>query len=231
SAPILPLFDGQAPPAAYRWVNPPEDQQTNEPPLPGRQEIDLTAAQPLPLNVTTNDGQAVLTGTQDSLSGAEGEASVVATVTPLDPARLGEPPEGLVFESNAYRFEAEYGSGEPAEITGKVTVVLRYARHATDLLRLDGGRWVPVERATTVPTVLQVFAETDGLGTFAAAAPAPPFNAAPWIAGGLAALAVAGLVVARLRMTRSAGSKRPASKSRPKDAKGKGGPGKGRKRR
>lgn len=183
--PVRPLYEGTAPPAPYRWITPPPElAAANVAPEPGRAEIKLTAKGSEAGNVFTGDGQATLVFPQDGVKPKGGEQSIRVEITPLDPATLGSPPDGLRYDSNAYQMAASYArSGAPAQLAtqtcpadqpGKcATVVLRYARQATEILRRDGDAWTKL-RATPSGASLQIFADTPTLGTFVAAGPQAP---------------------------------------------------------
>jgi hypothetical protein len=213
--PVLPLFDGLGPPPPYRWVSPPPDSAApNEPPLPGIGEVLLTR-RPQNFTVSTEDGQGVLAGRSNAFLRQPRQRAVLVNITPLDPAGLGPPPAGLIFDGNAYQFEATYASsGEEAALDSEVQVILRYPRHATVLLKSTGSRW---ERMKSFPirTALQIFVETRELGTFVAARPPPAEQRSilPWIAfSGAGAAVIAAAVVLYLRR-RSRGQ--GVSKKRP----------------
>ena len=86
-------------------------------------------------------------------------------------------------------------------------VVLRYPLHATTLLRRTDSQWRPLQ-AETVPSTLQIFATTDALGRFVAAAPIqPPAGSvwAPYAAAGLLLVLAALIVRRRVFATRNSG--------------------------
>lgn len=200
---VRPLFDGLAPPAPYRYVNPPPDvEDPGEPPEPFTGTLAFGPEGSEARSIMTPDGQAFVVFAQGALAPREGEGSVEVVFTPLDPNRLGEPPEGLRFDGNAYRIEARYeGSKAPASLTQDVTVVLRYPVHATTLLRTSGRAWRRISTKPS-PAGLQLFAETADLGTFVAAGPQVgggfPYWTLPAGAAGAAAV-VAGLLSRRGR--------------------------------
>jgi hypothetical protein len=197
---VFPVFDGFGPPEPYRWVTPPpEVAATNEPPLPGAGEISLEGPTQN-FFVTTEDGQASLSGTSDQWERPQRQQAVEVTITPLDPASLGPAPGGLVFDGNAYEVQASYRpSGDEAVLTGnKVQMIHRYPRRASVVLRWDGAAWQRLTSFVIRPS-LQVYAEIEELGTFAAAGPPPRVHRRsilPWIAYGGAGIAVVGAGVA-----------------------------------
>jgi hypothetical protein len=170
--PFRPLYDGQVPPAPYNWVNPPSEfAEGNRPPAPGSAVIELTDEGSSAQSVLTEDTQAQVSLAEGAFPPRRGAQGVQVSIEPVDPSGLPEPPRGLVFDGNAYRFEATYRpGGEWAEVGIKSTVVLRYPRHATTVLRLDGPGWKRVV-TSRIPASLAVVGETDRLGTFVAAVP------------------------------------------------------------
>jgi hypothetical protein len=215
--PVFPLFDGFGPPAPYRWVSPPPvAAANNEPPLPGTGEVALKGpAQNF--FVTTEDGQGSLAGLSTAFARQPRGNKVNVNIAPLDPQSLGPPPRGLVFDGNAYEFEAAYApSGEEVVIEGKVQVIFRYPRRANVILQLVGPRWRRLESFVIRPS-LQVYTEVNELGTFVAAMPPPRVHRRsllPWIASAGAGVAVAAAGVAFFLRKRSK-AKTPRKKRGP----------------
>jgi hypothetical protein len=211
--PHRPVFDGQAPAAPYRWVDPPPGlAESNRPPLPGGDRIPIDATGSAATAIQTEDAQAQATFPQGAFPPGEDRA-VEVLVRPLAPASLGPPPRGMRFDGNAYVWEARsVPSGRPVQLAVPATLVLRYARHATVLLRWTGSGW---ERLQTdrIPASLAVFSNVDELGTFTAAGPPPRPRRFPWgtlalLSGGAAALAVFFGFRARRRMAAARSSSR-----------------------
>jgi hypothetical protein len=171
AVPVRILYEGDAPPPPYRWVQPPPNLSgDNEAPLPGAGTVMLAPTGSRPGSTTTGDGQASIVFPEGSIAPRAGESRVEVRVTPLSPATLGPPPQGLRFHGNAYRVEAFYAtSRDPVALSRPATMVVRYPVHATELLRLAGGTWTNL-RGQTVPETLQIFTNTDRLGTFVPAA-------------------------------------------------------------
>jgi len=170
--PFRPLYDGQVPPAPYNWVDPPpEFVEGNAMPSEGSAVIELTEEGSAARSVLTEDTQAQVSLPEGAFPPRRGARTVGITIEPVDPATLPGPPRGLVFDGNAYRFDATYRpTEEPAELRANADVVLRYPRHATVLLRLDGQVWTRLV-TTRIPASLAVVGATDELGTFVAAVP------------------------------------------------------------
>ena len=212
-APIRILFEGEAPPLPYRWVHPPAElSPDNEPPQSGSGDIALSPGGSQSTSVVTDDGQAGVIFRFGAIAPRTGAASVQVKVVPLDPGTLPPPPSGQRIDGNGYRVNATYTTGEPVVLHIPMTVVLRYPRHATALLRLTGETWTALD-AHIVPGSLQIFAGTDHVGVFAAAGPAGP-PPAVWVGYAVAAAAVLGAVAAiaarLLRGRRRGGRDAPA---------------------
>ncbi len=204
--PVRILYEGMAPLPRYRWVTPPADLAAgNEPPKGWSASIPFLPRGLQPGSFATGDGQVIAVIRQGAILRHPGEASVRVTLTPLDAAALAPPPAGMRFDGNAYRVEAVYdASGDPATIRIPATIVLRYARHAEELLRLDGSTWTGLI-ATTVPESMQIFATTDRLGVFVTAGPPWGGRAGPWWAYAASIVVLLLASVAFLRGRRRAG--------------------------
>ena len=170
--PVRPVYDGGTPPARYRWVDPPDEfADENRPPQPGTAVVELTGRGSEPRGILTEDAQGQATLPEGVFAPHPGAERVRIRIDPLDPGDLAPAPAGLTFDGNAYRYSAEYlPEGRTAEAAASLTVVLRYPRHATVVLRLEGRRWVRLP-TTRIPASLAVVGETRELGTFVAAAP------------------------------------------------------------
>ncbi|HZA26415.1 MAG TPA: hypothetical protein VE915_02050 [Actinomycetota bacterium] len=214
--PVFPLFDGLGPAQPYRWVSPPpEAAATNQPALPGAGEVALKG-NPQNFFVTTEDGQASLGGISDAFARQPRQNMVRVDIAPLDPQSLAPPPRGLIFDGNAYQFDAAYApSGDVAVIEGKVQVIFRYPRRANVVLKSTDSGWERLESFVVRPA-LQVYSEVDELGTFVAAGPPPRVHRRsilPWIASAGAGVAVIAAGVAfflrRRSRARTGRKKRP----------------------
>ena len=173
--PSRPVFDAIGPPAPYKWVNPPPDYAPgNMKPESATHDLVLTASGSVAASVATPDGQAAIVLKEASFAARKGETAITIRIDPLDPATLGRPPRGLRYDGNAYRYIAAYKkSGVETELTKPATVVLQFPIVSTKLLRRDGDVWTDL-KANPVSVSLQIFANTDKLGAFAAAG--PPLN-------------------------------------------------------
>lgn len=223
--PVRPVYDGNAPPAPYRWVDPPEElAEDNLPPRPVTAILELTRRGTQPRGILTSDGQAQATLPEGAFEEVRGARSVAFRLEPLDPDRQAPPPRGLQFDGNAYRTTAEYEPrAGPAKLRTTMTVVLRYPRHATVLLSLEDGRWVRVP-TTRLAAALSVVGQVEELGTFVAAGPLTPSQGIPpaviaWVSGGAAVLgAGVGLVVRRRIARERAREREMAAKEARKSA-------------
>ena len=193
--PLRLLYEGEAPPLPYRWVRPPANlPEPNQPPAPGVGDVPLTPTGSQSASILTDDGQAALILRFGAISPRAGASTVTVRITPLDPRSVAPPPGNLAFDGNAYRMEATYNTGGPANLVKPVTPVLRYPKHATVLLRSTGSGWIAQE-THIVAGSLQLFGPTDALGVFVAAAP-PRTPPNPWTRYAAVAAAAAGLVIA-----------------------------------
>ncbi len=111
AVPVRILFDGVAPPPPYRWARPPQELAGgNQAPEVGTGTVSLDATGSVPASATTGDGQATVNVAGRAIPGERGEGSAVVRISPLDPASIGPPPQGLRFDGNAYRIEITYAS-------------------------------------------------------------------------------------------------------------------------
>lgn len=188
AVPARLLYEGEAPPAPYRWVHPPPElARDNQQPSGGTGEIGLNPTGSGSASILTDDAQAGVIFPHDAVAPKAGVTAAVVRIMPVDPATVAVPPPGLVFDGNGYRVEASYRNDGPIALRRPVTPVLRYPRHATVLLRRNNGTWTALD-TKRVQAALQIFAASDRLGVFVAARPAGG-GAAPWLLYGTGALA------------------------------------------
>jgi hypothetical protein len=192
--PPRPLFDGFAPPAPYRWVDPPPEFATDNQAPAGGERTFRIAREAGAQTVPTEDAQALVSIPSGAFASLSGTDMVTVTLTPVDPLELGPPPGGLRLDGNGYRVEALHPESDAAVAPDlPVIVFVRYPVHADRVLRWTGDRWQALA-SESIPTSLQVYAETPDLGTFVAAAPASAVPAAPaphWTTLGLLAAGAA----------------------------------------
>lgn len=186
---VRPLYDGLAPPAPYRYVEPPSDLAAdNQRPLPAVGTLILEGKGSRARQVETGDTQAIVVFPDLAFAAREDETDVTVRVTPLGASRLPQAPGELVITGNAYRVTAVYSrSKDPAELDRPATIVLRYPIHDSAMLRLDNRRWRTIG-SQAAQASLQIFAETKALGTFATAGVPQPGR--QWIAYAAAAAGV-----------------------------------------
>lgn len=145
SRPVLPLFDGFAPPVPYNWVSPPaEVAANNSPPKGAEREVPLGAEGTNATNVSTEDGQMIVGLDKGSVAPLPPETAVKVNIAPLDPATLGSLPAGLRAVSNAYRVMLLYvpSQADVARLAVKGTVALTAAEAGDRLLySSDGAQW------------------------------------------------------------------------------------------
>jgi len=223
-----PLYDITGP-QPYHWVKPPpEFAPTNQKAESGSLSITLTSAGSDAATISTADAQASLIVKEATFAPRAGESKVVAKIEALDPATLGVgPPADQRFDGNAYRIVAAYRqSGAEAKFQKPGTIVLQFPLLATKLLRLDGTTWTDL-KATPVTAQLQIFSNTDRVGTFVATGPPidlkgpkkKSFPTALVISLGAAVTAVVAGLFARMRAQKRKPAKpvikRPPPGSRP----------------
>ena len=184
------LYEGEAPPAPYRWVHPPPElTRDNQQPSGGSGQIGLNPSGSGSASILTDDAQAGVIFPHDAVAPQPGVTAAVVRITPVDPATVAPPPPGFVFDGNGYRVEATYQNGRPVALRRPVTPVLRYPRHATALVRWNNDAWTVLD-TKRVQAALQIFAASDQLGVFAAARPTGA-GPAPWLLHGIGAIAIA----------------------------------------
>jgi hypothetical protein len=148
SRPVLPLFDGFAPPMPYAWVNPPPERAgDNVAPKSAERDLPLPADGVPATNASTDDAQAIVGLDKGSVPGNPAETGVKVRVTPSDAGALGPLPAGLRAVSNAYRVEIAYQpSGTPVtRLPVKGTVALTAAENGDRMLfSADGQAWQEV---------------------------------------------------------------------------------------
>lgn len=183
------LYEGEAPPAPYRWVHPPPElARDNVQPSGGSGQIGLNPTGSGSASILTDDAQAGAIFPHDAVAPKPGTTAAVVRITPVDPATVAPPPPGTVFDGNGYRVDATYLNDGPAALRRPLTPVLRYPRHATVLLRWADGKWTALD-TKRVEAALQIFAASDRVGVFVAARPAGG-GAASWLPYGAGALAL-----------------------------------------
>ena len=209
----IPLLDGLAPPAAYRWVRPPPELRSgNKAPAAASARITLTATGSPPADIGTPDDQVMLSLPAGAFAPVPGQVGLAIAVQPLDAAAAPAPPPGTAIQGNAYRIAVTYTpSGATATAVQPVDVTLRYPVDATQVILLTASGWQFLP-TTPESSALAVDATTKEFGVFAAAStgipPATARRTPPWayLAAGLALLAAA---TPTLLGRRRAGSHRP----------------------
>lgn len=175
SRPVLPLFDGFAPPTPYAWVNPPPERAAdNVAPRSVEQEFPLGPEGVTASNAATADAQAILGLDHGSVPPHPPDTAVRARVTPVDAGTLGPLPPGLRVVSNAYRVELAYVPSQvPVEVLARPgTIALTGGDTADRLLySADGQTW---QERTFRPYGQDhgLFTELDSVGWFVLASTA-----------------------------------------------------------
>lgn len=193
----IPLLDGLAPPAAYRWVHPPTELRSgNKAPSSLSARVPLTVTGSVGDFLGTDDNQVTIGIPAGAFPPAPGQTGLDVAVLALDPAAAPAPPPGLAIQGNAYRISvASVPSGTTVTATQPVDVTLRYPVDATQVILWTGTEWEPLP-TTLESAALAVDATTTRFGLFAAAGAggvSGPRRTPAWayVAAGLALLAAA----------------------------------------
>jgi hypothetical protein len=197
---VLPLFEGFKPPEPYQWVEPPPPYAPgNQVPPPVSVTQDINAA----LSVTTDDSQCTISLASGSIGQPQGDARVLARLTPLA-AHPGALPGGLHAAGNAYRVElvGQPSAKQVIRLDAPGHLVLKGAIPVQAVLySTDGRAWVrlPSQRVGD-PTVAGALFSRTGMYLVASRAdPASVSSRATGRTGTWAvALAVVGLAAALL---------------------------------
>lgn len=181
--PLRPLFDGSSPPVAYQYVSPPPELAdtniapqgvTKTFPFKEREVVEGGTRRILEGGlITTPDAQVSMSVPAETFKAVRGATGITIRITPVDPATLGEPPEGLVYEGNGTLVEANYEpSGDPATpedldcaLGGCLSIVIRYPVAGTQLWVKDGAEWRDLVAENSAST-LSLYTPTKQLGEF-----------------------------------------------------------------
>ncbi|MDP1805974.1 MAG: hypothetical protein Q8K72_12455, partial [Acidimicrobiales bacterium] len=148
SRPVLPLFNGFAPPTPYAWVNPPPELAgDNVVPKPVERDVSLAADGVAATNAATDDAQAIVGLDMGSVAASPPDTAVKVRIIPEDAGALGALPAGLRAVSNAYRVEMAYvPSGTSVERLAVPGTVALTAAETGDrmLFSPDGQAWQEV---------------------------------------------------------------------------------------
>jgi hypothetical protein len=145
SRPVLPLFDGFAPPTPYAWVNPPPERAgDNTAPKGVERDFALGADGAPASNAATDDAQAIVGLNQGSVPAHPPDTAVKVKVTPADAGAVAPLPPDLRVVSNAYRVELFYVPSQTPvnRLDPKGTIALTAAENGDRLLfSADGQGW------------------------------------------------------------------------------------------
>lgn len=232
---VRPLFDGFAPPAPYKWVNPPaEFAKDNKKPSEANQQVTLGPDGSVASNTTTDDGQAIAGLDTGSIPVHFPDSSVRAQVTPLDPGTLGPLPSGLRPEGNAYRVTFTYEpSGQVVTSLAKPgTIALTGAGPVSALLYSSDGKTWQDTGGRPFGDSNGLFSQLTGPGYFVAASHNPPRtgvkkggSGGALVGVGIAAVVVVVAVVVGVLLSRRRGSGGSPPKSGRGNGNGRGGGG------
>ena len=185
SRPVLPLFDGFAPPTPYAWVNPPPERAgDNVAPKAADRDFTLGPDGAPASNAATDDAQAIVGLNQGSVPANPPDTAVKVRITPADAGTLAPLPPGLRAVSNAYRVELTYVPSQTplTRLGAKGTIALTAAQTGDRLLfSPDGQAWQELP-FRPYGTDHGMFSELETPGWYLLAA--SPAVAAPAGAGG-----------------------------------------------
>ena len=206
-SPVRPLYDGVAPTLPYQWSCPPSAfAKSNQKPKPYNQSVAITGRGTEGASIQSADSQVTLILPERTFAAKAGQKAVRLRITPICATKIKGPPKTV--QGNAYQIAARYvPSQEIATPSADFTVLLRYPASATDVYRLDGSSWTRL-KPQTIPSSLQIYANTNKLGTFAAAGGGTNRKILWYITGGVSLVgAILGLFLG-LRERRSGPAKR-----------------------
>lgn len=229
---VRPLYDGFGthPEGRYLWLNPPKESVAgNERPHIGTAQVLIEGDTSLSNIATTDDGQALATFETGAIAPHSSDTKAEITLVPFDSTTLGELPDGLRAEGNAYRLTVEYRpSGTPVTALQRPGVVALTAARTVDVLlhSADGRTWREVAGASAFGLASRGMTgalETTGYYLAASSTavrassqddPWLPIPAALLLGAGLGALA-RDLVPRGLRRMRATRPREPAADSPP----------------
>ena len=149
SRPVLPLFDGFAPPVPYKWVTPPPEMAAgNTVPQPVERQFPVGPDGVSASNASSDDAQ-IIVGLDNGSVPASPPASppntgIAVRMVPIDPATLGPLPSGLRAVSNAYQVVLTYLPSQTplGRLAVKGTVALTAGDTGDRMLySADGKTW------------------------------------------------------------------------------------------
>lgn len=145
SRPVLPLFDGFAPPTPYAWVKPPPSRAGNNVvPKPTERQFTVGADGVAASNASSDDAQAIVGLDNGSVPTHPPDTAVAVRMVPFDAGTLGPLPPGMRAVSNAYKVEVtDVPSGSSlTQLPVKGTVALTAAEAGDRMLySADGQTW------------------------------------------------------------------------------------------
>jgi len=172
SRPVLPLFDGFAPPVPYNWVTPPPEMAAgNIVPQPVERQFQVGPDGAPASNASSDDAQIIVGLDKGSVPASPPDTGIAVRMVPVDPATLGALPAGLRAVSNAYQVVLTYLPSQTplARLAVKGTVALTAGDTGDRMLySADGRTWE--ERAfRPYGQDHGVFTELEALGWFVVA--------------------------------------------------------------
>ncbi|MGZ4734962.1 MAG: hypothetical protein ACXV8R_05110 [Acidimicrobiia bacterium] len=173
---VRPLYDGFAPPPAYRWMEPPPFFASgNVKPTPVHATIKLDADGSAPAGIATPDGQFVINLGRGAIAPHSGSSRVAVKISPVAPSRLAKIRPGLRANGNAYRVEMTYGDGtKVGQLAKPGSLVLEIPELGSNLfVSSSGTRWSEVTARAVPPRQLSLTAPIGAPGYYLAATSLP----------------------------------------------------------
>jgi hypothetical protein len=174
-----PLYDGLTPPPAYRWVDPPAFPVSDgeQRPTGVTTEVAMRASGSAAAGVTTPDGQVVINLPRGAIPPRRGARSARVEVTPVDPRELGEVPDELRPNGNAYRIDIDYlpGHRRVTDLARAGNLLLQVPELSTALFHSpQGARWAKVPAEEVPPREVVLTAPLAATGYYLSANNFPP---------------------------------------------------------
>jgi hypothetical protein len=167
---VRPLYDGFAPPARYRFVDPPPFFAAgNEQPEAATATVALRANGSAPISVSTGDGQVALNLAPAAVPAHGADRHVRVTITPESAEGVGRLPGGLRTNGNVYRVNLRYEpSGAPVRaVRDPGTLLVALPEVGESFFRSDRGRvWSAVDADALPPRNLSITTPFDGPGFY-----------------------------------------------------------------
>ncbi len=180
---VRPLYDGFAPPARYRFVDPPPFFAAgNETPDGATATVALHRSGSAPVSLSTGDGQVSLNLAPGAIPAHGSDRHVRISITPEPSKGFGALPGGLRANGNVYRIglRAEPSGTRITEVTRPGTLLVALPEVGQSFLRSASGQvWSPVDASTVPPRNLSVTTPFARAGLYVSGTHLPLLSAPP----------------------------------------------------